>query len=47
MASGMTVATWNLRTMYQDRRTYNAIKEMKKLNIAVLGISKMRWTGAV
>lgn len=43
--SSMRIATWNVRTMCQTGKIHNAIKEMKRLNIDILGIRKMRWTG--
>ena len=39
------VATWNVRTMYQTGKLANVHQEMVRLNISVLGISEVRWTG--
>lgn len=39
------VATWNVRTLYQAGKLANLILETKRLNIDILGISEVRWTG--
>uniref|UniRef100_A0A8D8VTC7 Craniofacial development protein 2 n=1 Tax=Cacopsylla melanoneura TaxID=428564 RepID=A0A8D8VTC7_9HEMI len=40
------IATWNVRTLAQSGKVHNAIQEMTKMNIDILGISEMRWTDA-
>lgn len=40
------IATWNVKTLYQAGKVHNAIKEMNRLNIKILGISEMRWPGS-
>ena len=40
----MRVAAWNVQTMYQTGKTAQVVKEMKRYNISILGISEMRWT---
>ena len=37
------IATWNAQSMFQAGKIHNAIKEMKRMNIEILGISEMRW----
>ena len=38
------LGTWNVRSMYQGK--LEAVKqEMTRVNINILGISKLRWTG--
>ena len=39
------IGTWNVRTLYQDGRLEQLLREMKKYNLDILGISEMRWTG--
>lgn len=38
----MKVATWNVRTLYQAGKLGNAVREMKRLKIDVLGMSEIR-----
>ncbi|XP_072379150.1 uncharacterized protein [Diabrotica undecimpunctata] len=40
------IGTWNVKSMYGPGKIHNTIKEMKRLNIRILGISKMRWPGS-
>lgn len=40
------IATWNVRTMYQAGKLDNVHREMERLNIKILGISEVRWTGS-
>lgn len=40
------LGTWNVRTMAQTGKIQNAIKEMERLKIRILGISEMRWPNA-
>jgi hypothetical protein len=38
------IATWNVRSMYEGKMDI-VLREMKRMNIDVLGISELRWTG--
>ncbi|CAF1561697.1 unnamed protein product [Adineta ricciae] len=40
------IGTWNVRTMFQKGKLENVKKEMKRLQLNVLGLSEVRWTGA-
>ena len=40
------IGTWNVRTMYQAGKVHQVAKEMKRLRLAILGVSETRWTGA-
>ena len=40
------IATWNVRTMYETGKTAQVAAEMRKFNLAILGISESRWTGS-
>ena len=40
-----TVGNWNVCTMYATGAAAQVAKEMTQYKIAVLGISKCRWTG--
>ena len=40
----LIIATWNVRTLYQAGKLDNAIQEMKKMKIDILGIAETRWT---
>ena len=37
------IGTWNVRSMNQGKKVVN--QEMAKVNIDILGISKLKWTG--
>jgi len=37
------IGTWNVRTLYAANKFTNVIKEMKRLQIDIIGISKTRW----
>ena len=34
---------WNVRTMYEQGRCAQVVKEMKRYNLSILGIREMRW----
>lgn len=38
-----TIATWNVRSLYEAGKVYNAIKEIRRLKIDILGISETHW----
>ena len=40
------IGAWNVRTMYQAGKVHQVAKEMKRLRLAILGVSETRWTGA-
>lgn len=40
------VATWNVKSLYQAGKLDNAIKEMRRLDVSIMGISEVRWKGA-
>uniref|UniRef100_A0A8D8SXR8 Craniofacial development protein 2 n=1 Tax=Cacopsylla melanoneura TaxID=428564 RepID=A0A8D8SXR8_9HEMI len=40
------IGIWNVRTMAQPGKIQNAIQEMRRIDLKILGISEMRWTGA-
>lgn len=40
--SGIRIGTWNVRSLYKPGKAHNTIREIKRLNIATLGISEMR-----
>lgn len=43
----LRIRTWNVQTMYQAGKSrYNIIKEMRAVNIDILGISEVRQTGS-
>lgn len=44
--TNLRIATWNVKTLNAAGKTDNAIKEMKRLHIDILGISEMRWLDA-
>ena len=39
------ISTWNVRTMFQAKKLQQVVREMKKYEIAILGLSEMRWSG--
>ncbi|KAG1673509.1 Craniofacial development protein 2 [Nymphon striatum] len=40
------IATWNVRTLYQKGKLDNVNQEMDRMNLNILGLSEVRWTGA-
>ncbi|KAK3771587.1 hypothetical protein RRG08_041516 [Elysia crispata] len=42
----MKIATWNVRTLYQEGKIENVIKEMDRMNLNIVGLAETRWTGA-
>ena len=46
MGTSRRIATWNIRSMYQSGKMDNIIMEMKRLNIDIMGVCEVRWTGA-
>ena len=40
------IGTWNVRTMYEISKAAQVANEMRRYNIAVLGICESRWNGA-
>lgn len=43
LPANMKIGTWNVRSLFEAGKTHNAIQEMKRLKISILGISEMRW----
>ena len=41
--SHLGLGTWNVRTMYEQGRCAQVVKEMKRYNLSILGVSEMRW----
>ncbi|MEE4247398.1 MAG: reverse transcriptase domain-containing protein [Kangiellaceae bacterium] len=39
----LTIGAWNVRTMYEAGKTAQVAAEMRKYNIALLGLSETRW----
>ena len=39
------MGTWNVRSLLEAGKLHNAVKEMKRLNLDILGISEHRWPG--
>ena len=42
----LRIGTWNVRTMFQAGKLDNAILEMSRMNLDILGISELRWKEA-
>ena len=40
------IGTWNVRTLFQKGKLDNVIQEMQRLQINLLGLCEVRWTGA-
>lgn len=40
------IATWNVRTLYQTGKLAQAVREMDRLKLDVLGVSETRWNGS-
>ena len=41
--SRLRLGTWNVRTMYEQGRGAQIVKEMKRYNLSILGVGEMRW----
>uniref|UniRef100_A0A8D8W1T6 Craniofacial development protein 2 n=1 Tax=Cacopsylla melanoneura TaxID=428564 RepID=A0A8D8W1T6_9HEMI len=41
--SKIKICTWNVKTLSKAGKVHNAIKEMKRMNIEIMGIAEMRW----
>ena len=41
--SRLRLGTWNVRAMYEQGRCPQIVKEMKRYNLSILGVSEMRW----
>lgn len=39
------IGQWNVRTLYQEGKLKQVVKEMQRYNLDVLGISEVRWPG--
>ena len=44
--SKIRLATWNVRTLHQPGKLYNLEREMRMLQVDVMGVAEVRWTGA-
>ena len=42
----LKVASWNVRTLFQNRTFDNVKQEMTRMRIHILGMCEIRWTGA-
>ena len=40
------IATWNVNTLYQAGKFENLKKEARRMNLDVIGVSEVRWTGS-
>ena len=38
----MKIATWNVRTLYQEGKIENVIKEMDRMNLNIVGLAETR-----
>ena len=43
MKESIKIGTWNIRTLNRPGKLYNVIREMKKANMSILGLSEVRW----
>ena len=43
--TALKIGTWNVRTMFDTRRTVNVARERKMYGLQVLGLSETRWLG--
>jgi exonuclease III len=41
----VTIATWNVRTLYAGGKLANVIREAERNKVDILGMSEVRWTG--
>lgn len=38
------IGTWNVQTLYQLGKTAQLASEIKRLQLAIIGVSEMQWT---
>ncbi|CAJ1055441.1 hypothetical protein C0Q70_14465 [Xyrichtys novacula] len=46
MKAKTRIGTWNIRTLYESSKSAQVASEMKRYNIALLGLSESRWNGS-
>ena len=39
----LKIGTWNVRTLHQKGKLDNAVQEMNRIKISILGLAEMRW----
>ena len=39
----LKIGTWNVRTLHQKGKLDNAVQEMNRMKISILGLAEMRW----
>ena len=39
----LSIATWNVRTLYQSGKVDNVIQEMAEMKMDILGLAETRW----
>ncbi|CAG4984092.1 unnamed protein product [Colias eurytheme] len=44
--SAIKIATWNVRSLYEDGKLENLVQEMNRMELDILGISDLRWYGS-
>ena len=43
----LSIATWNVRTLYQSGKLDNVIQEMAEMKVGMSGLAETRWTNSI
>ena len=41
----LKIGTWNAKSLFRAGKSHNIVKEMRRMNLNILGVSEVRWPG--